>query len=202
MAAQSWKTEIIATQLEESAKTKKAILNDCIDDIIAASSLLAKSLGKKGTVLCCGNGGSAADAQHIATELVVRMEAERPGLRAMALTTDTSILTAASNDYSFERVFARQVEVMGNPGDVLLAISTSGNSPNVISAAKMAHQRGMKVVVFTGKSGGDLQNHGDVVIKIPSMDTQRIQEGHITVGHILCALIEQEIFEHLRDQNE
>jgi len=196
-----WKTEIIAAQLEESANTKKAILEQCMDDIIAASSLMVESLGKNGTLLCCGNGGSAADAQHIATELVVRMEAERPGIRAMALTTDTSILTAASNDYSYERVFARQVEVMGNHGDVLLAISTSGNSPNIISAAKMAHQREMKVVVFTGKSGGELQNHGDVVVKIPSMDTQRIQEGHITVGHILCALIEQEIFDHLRSQN-
>lgn len=201
MSDQTWKTHVITEQLEASAEVKKAIREQCLDDIIAASSVLADSFQNGGTLLCCGNGGSAADAQHIATELVVRMGAERPGIRAMALTTDTSILTAASNDYSFERVFARQVEVMGHSGDVLLAISTSGNSPNVISAAKMAHQKKLKVVVFTGKSGGNLQQYGDVVINIPSLDTQRIQEGHITVGHILCALVEQELFEHLRNDN-
>lgn len=198
MSNTDWKKQIITEQLEASARIKEAILESCMDDIVRASGLLADSFKNGGTLLICGNGGSAADAQHIATELVVRMGAERPGIRAIALTTDTSILTATSNDYSFERVFARQVEVMGNPGDALLAISTSGNSPNIIAAAKIAHDRGMKVVVYTGYSGGELAKHGDVAIKIPSHDTQRVQEGHLTVGHIICALVEQELFTHLR----
>ncbi len=150
--------------------------------------------GKK--LLLCGNGGSAADCQHIATELVVRLshKIQRPAIPAIALTTDTSNLTAGGNDIGFENVFARSIEGLGNEGDVLLAISTSGNSPNIIKAVEKAKEKKVKVIGFLGGNGGKLKPMVDLVVLIPSFNTQRIQEGHITVAHIVCELVEDELY--------
>ena len=143
-----------------------------------------------GKVLACGNGGSAADAQHFAAEFVGRYETERIALPAIALTTDTSALTALANDYDFERIFSRQVEALGRDGDCLIAISTSGNSPNVLAAVMSARSRGMKVIGLTGANGKRLAGLSDIAIMVPSTRTARIQEGHITAGHIICELID------------
>lgn len=145
-------------------------------------------------ILLCGNGGSAADAQHWAGELVSRFHYDRPGLAAVALTTDSSILTAIGNDYGYERVFARQVEALGAEGDVLVALSTSGNSPNVVAALDAARARGLASIGFTGQGGGGMAALCDVCIRIPSASTPRIQEGHEVLGHALCAMIEATLF--------
>jgi D-sedoheptulose 7-phosphate isomerase len=155
-------------------------------------SIAALRAGRK--LLFCGNGGSAADAQHWAGELVSRFHYDRPGLPAIALTTDSSILTAIGNDYGYDRVFARQVEALGVSGDVLVAISTSGNSPNVIAAIEAARARGLATIGFTGEGGGRMAALCDVCIRIPSTSTPRIQEGHEVLGHALCALIEATLF--------
>jgi D-sedoheptulose 7-phosphate isomerase len=163
-----------------------------VPSIEAAFALMRDALSGQGKLLFCGNGGSAADAQHIAAELVVRMSrAGRRAFAAVALTTDTSILTAGGNDLGFERIFSRQVEALGAAGDVLVAISTSGKSPNVVAAVRVARERGLGTVGFLGGKGGELGGMVDVAVTIPSDDTQRIQEGHITVGHILCGLLEE-----------
>ncbi len=185
----------VQDQLNESAETKKRIIDSCTGDILKAVDTMMKAFNDKKKVLICGNGGSAADAQHIATELVIRMtKANRPALPAIALTTDTSMLTAGGNDIGFENVFARQVEALGNRGDILLAISTSGKSVNVNFAIAEAKRRGMTVIGLLGKDGGSSKEIVDVSIIIPSNDTQRIQEGHITVAHIICGIIENEMF--------
>jgi D-sedoheptulose 7-phosphate isomerase len=185
----------IQDQLTESAETKKKMFDNCTGDILKAVDVLIKAFNEKKKVLICGNGGSAADSQHIATELVIRMnKANRPPLAAIALTTDSSMLTAGGNDIGFENVFARQVEALGNNGDVLIAISTSGKSENVNRAVKEAKKKGMMVVGFLGKDGGSSKELVDVSIIIPSNDTQRIQEGHITTAHIICGIIENELF--------
>jgi len=155
-------------------------------------SIAALRAGRK--LLFCGNGGSAADAQHWAGELVSRFHYDRPGLPAIALTTDSSILTAIGNDYGYERVFARQVEALGVAGDVLVAISTSGNSPNVVAAIEAARAQGLATIGFTGQGGGLMATLCDVCIRIPSTSTPRIQEGHEVLGHALCALIEATLF--------
>ncbi|HEX5514965.1 MAG TPA: phosphoheptose isomerase, partial [Gammaproteobacteria bacterium] len=150
-----------------------------------------------GKVLACGNGGSAADAQHFSAEFVGRFERERPELGAIALTTDSSILTAIANDYDFERIFSKQVRALGQAGDVLLAISTSGNSENVVAAIEAAHERGVRVVALTGREGGAIAGilaPADVEIRVPSMVTARIQEVHLLVIHCLCDLIDQHLF--------
>lgn len=157
-----------------------------------AISIAALRAGRK--LLFCGNGGSAADAQHWAGELVSRFHYDRPGLPAIALTTDSSILTAIGNDYGYERVFARQVEALGVAGDVLVAISTSGNSPNVVAAIEAARGQGLATIGFTGQGGGRMAALCDVCIRIPSTSTPRIQEGHEVLGHALCALIEATLF--------
>ena len=180
--------------LSASAATVQTMADRCLEDIIAAGDLLIQALKEGHKVLLCGNGGSAADAQHLAAELMGRFMAERRPLPAVALTTDTSLLTAWSNDRDFESVFARQVEGLGRPGDVLVAISTSGGSPNVVRAARQARVQKMPVVILTGKDGGELAREsraGEALIRVPSSDTQHIQEGHIAVGHILCALAEK-----------
>jgi D-sedoheptulose 7-phosphate isomerase len=190
------KKKFIIDSLNESSDTKKAMEEKCLDDIMKIAELLADSFRSGNKLLLCGNGGSAADCQHIATEFVVRLshDLQRPALPAIALTTDTSNLTAGGNDIGFENVFARSVEGLGNKGDVLLAISTSGNSANVIKAVHTAKQKGMKTVSFLGGSGGKLKSEVDVSVVIPSSNTQRIQEGHITAGHIICELVERELF--------
>jgi len=158
--------------------------------------VLISTLNKGKKILLCGNGGSAADAQHLATELVIRMDPaiKRPGIPAIALTTDSSMLTAGANDIGYDNVFAREVEALGAEGDVLLGISTSGRSASVNNALQTARARKMATIGLIGKDGGPMKGLVDVAIVIPSSDTQRIQEGHIAVGHILCALLERELY--------
>jgi len=169
---------------------------ECVADIISAADLITESYkgGKK--LLLCGNGGSAADCQHIATEFMIRLShtIERPALAAIALTTDSSNLTAGGNDIGFENVFARNVQGLGNAGDVLIAISTSGNSPNIIKAVGMAKSKNIKTIGLLGGSGGKLRSLVNVPIIIPSNNVQRIQEGHITTAHIICEIVEEELY--------
>jgi D-sedoheptulose 7-phosphate isomerase len=159
-----------------------------------AVGMCSAALRSGGKVLFAGNGGSAADAQHWAGELVSRFYYDRPGLAAIALTTDTSVLTAIGNDYGFDYVFARQIEALGRKGDVFIAISTSGNSANILRAADAARERGLGVIGFTGKTGGHLAEKCDLCLRVPSTETPRIQEGHEVLGHLLCGLIEAELF--------
>lgn len=153
------------------------------------------ALRRGGTLFFAGNGGSAADAQHIATEYVVRYQTQRPALRAVALTTDTSLLTAAANDMGFDEVFARQVEALARPGDVLVLHSTSGESPNVIRAAQSARARQVEIVAFLGRTGGQLKDLADVALVVPSEDTARIQELHLAVEHLICDWVEERLTE-------
>jgi D-sedoheptulose 7-phosphate isomerase len=150
----------------------------------------AAAIRHGGKLVFFGNGGSAADAQHLAAELVVRLRTERPGLPALALTTNTSVLTAAGNDYGFERIFSRQMESLVGPHDVVVALSTSGTSPNIIKGMETARARGSFLVALTGETGGALAGKVDILLDVPSRDPQRIQESHITIGHIVCSLIE------------
>jgi D-sedoheptulose 7-phosphate isomerase len=163
------------------------------NEISAACSLCLATIGGGGKILLAGNGGSAADAQHIAAEFVGRFVRERRSLPAIALSTDTSAMTAISNDYGFEAIFARQVEGLGNVGDVFIGISTSGNSPNIIQAVESARQKGLKVIVFSGRNGGILRGSADVEIIVPSEVTARIQEMHILVGHIICEFVDDNV---------
>lgn len=190
------KQKFIIESLNESSDTKKEMAEKCLDDILTAADILTDAFRLGNKLLLCGNGGSAADCQHIATELVIRLshDIKRPALPAIALTTDSSNLTAGGNDIGFENVFARSVEGLGNEGDVLLAISTSGNSPNVIKAVRSARNKGMKTVAFLGGNGGKLISEADHSVIIPSSNTQRIQEGHITAAHIICELVERELY--------
>ena len=161
-----------------------------------AASLMTSCLLDNGKVLSCGNGGSAGDAQHFSAEMLNRFEMERPGLPAIALTTDSSTLTSIANDYTFDDIFSKQVRALGQPGDVLLAISTSGNSENVTRACVAAHERGMKIVAFTGRDGGDLSGilgEDDVELRVPAQNTARIQEVHLVFIHCLCDLIDREL---------
>ena len=188
--------KFIIDSLTESAETKHKIKDQSIESIIKAVDLLSACFKNGNKLLLCGNGGSAADCQHIATELMIRLNhsIKRPALPAIALTTDTSNLTAGGNDIGFENVFARNVEGLGTKGDVLLAISTSGNSTNVVKAAEMAHKKEMKVIGFLGGNGGKLKDIVNLPIVIPSLNVQRIQEGHITVAHIICELVEDKLY--------
>ena len=185
--------ELVQRHLTESIRTKERLLTSAAASMVAAGELLAEAIRSGHKVLFCGNGGSAADSQHLATELVVRLssEFERPALAAIALTTDTSLLTACANDYGFEHVFERQVEGLGRAGDVLVGISTSGRSPNVVRALKKAQELGMGRVVFSAGDGDACAALADVSILVPSDTTSHIQECHLTVGHILCELVER-----------
>lgn len=177
----------------ESIATKQTSADALAESIAAAGQVLSDALLADGKILSCGNGGSAADAQHFSSELLNRFEMERPGLPAMALTTDASTITSISNDYSYEEIFSKQVRALGKPQDVLLGISTSGNSENVIRAIAAAHERGMKVVALSGRDGGrmaDMFAEGDVEIRVPATRTARIQEVHLLVIHCLCDLID------------
>ncbi len=190
------KEKFITNSLKESSETKLKIETECKEEILKAADLLADAFGNGNKLLLCGNGGSAADCQHIATELVIRLShhINRPALPAIALTTDSSNLTAGGNDIGFENVFARSVEGLGNKGDVLWAISTSGNSENVIRAVNKAKEKGMKVIGFLGGNGGKMKDIVDLPVIIPSSNVQRIQEGHITVAHIVCEIVEEELY--------
>ncbi len=190
------KEKFIVESLKESSEVKLKIENACKAEILVAVQSLVDSFSNGKKLMLCGNGGSAADCQHIAAEFVIRLShhIQRPSLPAIALTTDTSNLTAGGNDIGWENVFARSIEGLGNAGDVLIAISTSGNSPNIIKAVEQAKSKNIFVVGFLGGTGGKLIDKVDLPIVIPSANTQRIQEGHITVAHIICELVETELF--------
>ena len=183
----------IRDHFSESIATKQTSAEVLAESIAAGGRIMSDALLADGKILSCGNGGSAADSQHFSSELLNRFEMERPGLPAMALTTDSSTLTSISNDYSYEEIFSKQVRALGKPQDVLLGISTSGNSENVIRAINAAHERGMRVVALSGRDGGrmaDMFEEGDVEIRVPATRTARIQEVHLLVIHCLCDLID------------
>ena len=190
MSAKLDSRQIIST----SADVKRAMLDACAKDIDIAANILTDAVKNGRKILWCGNGGSAADAQHMATELMGGLrDHDRPAIASIALTTDSSFLTAWSNDTDFNTIFSRQLDGLGKAGDVLVAISTSGNSENVVQAVEKAKAMDMAVVILTGQSGGKLRNKGDVIIRIPSDDTQRIQEGHLLAEHIMCEMVEDAI---------
>ncbi len=180
----------IKAGLAESIRTKEKVLQSLVPEIDRVARLLIGCLAKGRKILLFGNGGSAADSQHIAAELIGKLMVKRRALPAIALTTDTSNLTALANDFGYDSVFERQVEALGQPGDVAVGISTSGHSPNVLAGVRAARRKGLKTVALTGRDGGALVSHTDFSLVIPSHSTQRIQEAHITIGHILCELIE------------
>ena len=185
---------IVSRTLAESARLHTESQATAVVSSVAAVEAMIAALRKGGKVLVCGNGGSASDAQHFAAELVGRFEKERPALAAIALTTDTSILTAIANDYSYERVFARQVDAIGRPGDVLLGISTSGGSQSVLEAITVAHAAGLTTIALTGRSGGVVGAAADIHVNVPASSTARVQEVHRTLLHAMCALIERELY--------
>ena len=190
------KTEEIKSRFSESAEIKLKITRDdeLIRKILGVAEDIVKALKSGNKVLICGNGGSAADAQHIAAELLGKFYMERKALPAISLNTNVSVLTAVANDYSYEDVFSRQVEGLGNPGDILIGISTSGNSKNILKAFKTARTLNIKTVGMTGITGGKMKDLSDVCLTVPSNVTPRIQESHITIGHIICEIIEKEMF--------
>ena len=188
--------ENIKNQILESAKIKNEMVKNGLESIEKAAELLIGSINAGCKILWCGNGGSAADAQHLATELMGGMsDHDRMPIPSIALTTDSSFITAWSNDTDFDSIFSRQVQGLGAEGDVLIGISTSGNSENVINALKQAKYKNLKTIAFTGKTGGNLDGIADITIKVPSDNTQRIQESHIMIGQILCSLIELSILQ-------
>ncbi|MDA3870772.1 MAG: D-sedoheptulose 7-phosphate isomerase [Candidatus Marinimicrobia bacterium] len=190
------KIEIIKNHLLESLNVKNRILEDnkLVVKIAEASDLIINSVNKGGKVMWCGNGGSAADAQHLSAELIARLNFNRKPIASIALTTDTSFLTAWSNDIDFSSIFSRQVEGLGRSDDVLIGISTSGNSKNILEAIKSANEKNIKTIAFLGKDGGKIKSHADISIVVPSENTQHIQESHITIGHIICDIIERKLF--------
>lgn len=180
--------------INDSIHIKEEILHTQIDNIIKAVKIIAASFKSGGKVLIFGNGGSAADAQHIAAEFVGRFKKERAALPAVALNTNTSVLTALSNDYGYEVVFSRQLEALARPADIAIGISTSGRAKNVLLAIKKAKEMGLKTICLSGGSGGELGKLSDIALIIPSQSTPRIQEAHITMAHIICELVEEELF--------
>ncbi len=186
--------ERIVEIIRESIQVKEELSKTGVDKIFEVAQSILSALRRGGKVILFGDGGSAADSQHIAAELIGRFRQERPPLRAVALTTNTSTLTALANDYSFEHTFARQIEGLGREDDVVIAISTSGNSPNVIAAVNKAKEMKIDTVGFTGGDGGKLSKIVDVAVVVPSSNTPRIQEAHIVIGHIICELVEAELF--------
>jgi len=185
---------IITASYKESLKVKEAFFKKNSVLIARAAETIADAFTSGGKLLIIGNGGSAADAQHMAAEFVNRFVIERPPLPAIALTTDSSVLTSIGNDYHFDQVFAKQVKALGREGDVLLAISTSGNAPNVVNALAVASKGGIKVVGLTGKDGGKMAKNTDILLNVESDSTARIQEAHITAGHIICELVDNLLF--------
>ncbi|MDM7926325.1 MAG: D-sedoheptulose 7-phosphate isomerase, partial [bacterium] len=181
--------QYIRERLAESAAVKSRLAEEGAKDILRAADMAVACLKAGGKILFCGNGGSAADSQHLAAEIVGRFRLNRAGLAAVALTTDTSILTAMANDYGFEDVFRRQVEALGREGDLLVALSTSGRSPGIVKAAEQARRSGLKVLAMTGEDPGPLGAVSDLALRVPSRDTARIQESHIAAGHLICCLL-------------
>jgi len=183
--------EKIKKILGESIITKEKILTSCVNDIKEIAELCIRTLKNNGKIIFCGNGGSAADSQHLAAELVVRFKKDRKSIPALALTVNTSILTAVSNDYGYEKVFSRQLESLANKNDLLIAISTSGKASSVREAINTAKRMGLKTIAFTGEKGKDFAKLCELSFIAPSAETARIQEAHIVVGHIICELIEE-----------
>lgn len=188
--------QYIQDEVLKTVTTLQLLLNEdqVTGEVERIAQVCCSALRAGNKILFAGNGGSAADAQHLAGELVSRFNFDRPGLAAFALTTDTSVLTAIGNDYGYEKVFARQLNAVGNRGDVFFAISTSGRSPNIQKALEEGRRKGIVTVGMTGKSGGDMPPFCDYCIRIPVAETPKIQEGHIVIGHIICGLIERELF--------
>jgi D-sedoheptulose 7-phosphate isomerase len=187
----------IRKHFEDSIAVKQRASADLVPAIAAAAEMMTSALRTGGKILSCGNGGSAGDAQHFSCELLNRFEIERPGLAAIALTTNSTTLTAIANDYSFDEIFSKQVAALGHPSDCLLAISTSGNSANVVAAIKAAHEKEMTVIALTGRDGGTIGrtlNGDDIEIRVPNERTARIQEVHLVVIHSLCDVIDQALF--------
>lgn len=186
--------DVVVRELEESANIKRMMIQDLADTIVNAAQIILNAYQAGGKVLLVGNGGSAADAQHIAAELIGRFKLERTSLPAIALTANTSILTALANDYTYETVFSRQLEAFANDKDVMIAITTSGTSPNILKAVETAHSKGVIVIGLTGETGDKLEDIADLTIVVPSGNIARIQEAHITVAHIICHLVEEGLF--------
>lgn len=185
--------ERIRSIFDESIAVKQRCREELPRLIAAAATCIADALMNSGKILSCGNGGSAGDAQHFSSEMLNRFERERPGLPAIALTTDASTVTSIANDYQFADIFARQIRALGNPGDVLLAFSTSGNSHNILNALDAAHERDMRVILASGKDGGQAAlslQEGDLELRVPSFSTARVQESHLVVIHCLCDLVD------------
>jgi D-sedoheptulose 7-phosphate isomerase len=188
--------DAIKSQIQASITTKQDILSspELLDQIQQAVLIVIRALNDGKKILLGGNGGSAADAQHISAEFVARFYFDRPGIPAIALTTDTSAMTAFGNDYGFEHLFARQLQALGNDGDIFIGISTSGNSPNVLLGLDQCKEKGIFSIGLTGQHGGKMAEKCDLCICVPSIDTPRIQEAHILIGHILCCIVEEKIF--------
>ncbi len=185
----------VTASLKEGAELRMKVAKECGPAIVQAAVVMTQCLRAGGKLLFFGNGGSAADAQHLAAEFVGRFMLERRGLPALALTTDTSILTAVGNDYGFERVFSRQIEALGKAGDVAVGISTSGNSPNVIAGLKQAKSQQLKTIGLAGKDGGLLRDCCEIPLIVAWPNTARVQECHLTIGHLLCELVENDLAE-------
>ncbi len=194
--------QIIERIVRDSVKVKEEFVRENQDHIILLAEKVAEAFTNDRKLMICGNGGSAADAQHIAAEFVNRFEMERPPLPAMALTTDTSVITSVGNDYSFESVFSKQIKALGVPGDVLLAISTSGNSKNILKAVKDAQKIGIYTAAFAGNDGGELARLVNLPVVVKSSVTARIQEAHILAGHLLCYLVDYVLFKRHLNENE
>jgi D-sedoheptulose 7-phosphate isomerase len=189
--------DIIARHAEEGLAARKEFFAVQAKPLEECARRIAAALGRGHKLLLCGNGGSAADAQHLAGEFVNRFLTDRPPLPAIALTTDSSVLTAVSNDFGFERVFAKQVQALGAPGDALIAFSTSGKSPNVLAALRAAREKSMYSVGLSGPEGGDMEALCDIVLRVPHPSTPLIQEVHISAGHLICALVDHFLFENV-----
>jgi D-sedoheptulose 7-phosphate isomerase len=186
--------DIIKDIIKESIKVKEAVLTKLSKEIKAAAGMIATALKKDGKVMLFGNGGSAADAQHIAAEFVGRFKLERQGLASIALTTNSSIITSIANDYGYEEIFSRQMEAIGTDNDIAIGISTSGNARNVIAGLLEAKRMGLKTIALTGSGGGEMATIAGLALIVPSDNTARVQEAHIVIGHIICELVEQNLF--------
>ena len=186
--------ERIQEAIRESIEAKEALTEEDHRMVLEMAYTMVEALSQGNKIIWMGNGGSAADAQHLAAELVSRFYKERDGLPSLALNTNTSVVTAIGNDYGFDHVFRRQVEALARPGDVVVGISTSGNSPNVLTALDEARRRGLVTLALTGKDGGKLPGRAEVVLVVPSQDTQRIQECHIAILHAICEVVEERLF--------
>ena len=199
MAGETRDQSIVMFALQDCVEVYRSLLSESVPAVLELADLVLKIFRQGGKVYLLGNGGSAAQAQHVATEFVVRFKNERPGLPAIALNADTSVITAAANDYDFSQVFSRQVEALVTPADLLVAFSTSGSSPNVLEAVRAGREKGATTVGCTGNTDGQLYGLADVVFRVPSDDVQRIQEAHLLIWHLICELVDNAIVEDQAD---